>query len=67
VGQLDSELETVAVWKEPFRTGGLFYLRDGVVRGVLLWNVWGKLDWARTLIREGRGVSAVEREALVSD
>jgi hypothetical protein len=28
------------------------YLRDGRVRGVLLWNVWGQVDAARKLIAE---------------
>jgi hypothetical protein len=29
----------------------VYYLRRGRVRGVLLWNVWGKVDEARELIR----------------
>jgi hypothetical protein len=28
------------------------YLRDGRVRGVLLWNVWEQVDAARRLIGE---------------
>ena len=28
------------------------YLKDGRVRGVLLWNVWGKVDAARQSIAE---------------
>ena len=47
-------LPTHAVWREPYREGVVFYLRDDVVRGVLLWNVWDKVDWARELIRERR-------------
>lgn len=50
VGEVDSGLETVADWKEPHREGVVYYLRDGRVRGVLLWNVWGQLDAARELI-----------------
>jgi 3-phenylpropionate/trans-cinnamate dioxygenase ferredoxin reductase subunit len=30
----------------------VYYLRDGRVRGVLLWNVWGQVDAARALIAE---------------
>jgi 3-phenylpropionate/trans-cinnamate dioxygenase ferredoxin reductase subunit len=52
VGELDARLEIVADWKEPFREGVLYYLRDGRVRGVLLWNVWGQVDAARGLIAE---------------
>ncbi|MGH8023610.1 MAG: NAD(P)/FAD-dependent oxidoreductase, partial [Limisphaerales bacterium] len=52
VGELDSRLETVMDWKTPFREGVVYYLRQGRVRGVLLWNVWGQVDAARALISE---------------
>ena len=65
VGEVDASLETDAVWKEPFREGVVFYLRDGVTRGVLLWNVWEKVEWGRALIREGKALSGEERRALV--
>ena len=52
VGELDARLETVADWVSPFREGVIYYLREGRVRGVLLWNVWGKVDAARALITE---------------
>jgi transposase InsO family protein len=32
--------------------GVVYYLRDGRVRGVLLWNVWEQVDAARRLIAE---------------
>jgi 3-phenylpropionate/trans-cinnamate dioxygenase ferredoxin reductase component len=50
VGELDSRLETFADWKESFKEGVIYYLKGGRVRGVLLWNVWGKVDEARALI-----------------
>ncbi len=50
VGELDARLEMVADWKDPFHTGVVYYLRDGRVRGVLLWNVWEQVDAARRLI-----------------
>ena len=52
VGEVDARLETVADWKEPYREGVVYYLRDGRVRGVLLWNVWEQVDSARKLIAE---------------
>ena len=52
VGQLDAQLETLSDWEEPYREGVVYYLRAGRVRGVLLWNVWGRLDAARALIAE---------------
>ncbi len=50
VGEVDSRLETVADWNEPNREGVVYYHRDGVIRGVLLWNVWDQVGAARELI-----------------
>jgi 3-phenylpropionate/trans-cinnamate dioxygenase ferredoxin reductase subunit len=52
VGELDSRLETFAHWVEPNRKGVVYYLSKGRVRGVLLWDVWGKVDAARALIAD---------------
>ena len=58
VGELDSSLEIVADWKEPYKEGVVYYLRDQRVRGVLLWNVWKQVDAARRLIAEPGPFSA---------
>jgi len=58
VGELDSRLQVVADWKEKFNTGVLYYLDNQRVRGVLLWNVWGKVDEARALIAAGETTTA---------
>jgi NADPH-dependent 2,4-dienoyl-CoA reductase/sulfur reductase-like enzyme len=52
VGELDSRLEVVSDWKQPYEEGVVYYLRAGRVRGVLLWNVWEQVDAARRLIAE---------------
>jgi NADPH-dependent 2,4-dienoyl-CoA reductase/sulfur reductase-like enzyme len=52
VGELDAGLDIVEDWKEPFRKGVIYYLRDGRVCGVLLWNTWGQLAAATQLIAE---------------
>jgi NADPH-dependent 2,4-dienoyl-CoA reductase/sulfur reductase-like enzyme len=58
VGDLNSELETVENWQEPYQKGTIYYLKDGQVRGVLLWNVWEQVNNARELIREKGPFSA---------
>jgi NADPH-dependent 2,4-dienoyl-CoA reductase/sulfur reductase-like enzyme len=58
VGELDSRLETFSDWKQPFREGVVYYLKEGRVRGVLLWNTWGQVDAARALIAERGPFSA---------
>ena len=50
VGELSSKLETVADWEEPFKKGVVYYLDEGRVRGVLLWNVWDFVPEARALL-----------------
>jgi len=52
VGDVDSRLETFADWTKPNREGVVYYLDQGRVRGVLLWNVWEQVDAARALIAE---------------
>ena len=62
VGDVDSRLDTVAEWAEPNRKGVVAYVDgDGKARGFLLWDVWGKVDSARELIRAG---SVVEDDTL---
>ena len=50
VGEIDARHRTVSEWKTPFREGIVYYLQNDTVRGVLLWNTWGKVDEARALI-----------------
>jgi len=50
VGLLDARCELVEDWQEKFKKGVLYYLEDNRVRGVLLWNVWDKVDRAREVI-----------------
>jgi 3-phenylpropionate/trans-cinnamate dioxygenase ferredoxin reductase component len=52
VGELNNNLETVSDWEEPFQKGVVYYLDDGRVRGVLLWNFWKQLENARALMME---------------
>ncbi len=52
VGELDASLDIIEDWKEPFRKGVVYYLRDGHVRGVLLWNTWGQVPAATRLIEK---------------
>jgi hypothetical protein len=53
VGDMSSKMKTVEDWhEEPFKKGVVYYMDDGQVRGVLLWNVWDKLDAARALMKE---------------
>ena len=52
VGELSSKMETVTDWQDSFDKGVVYYIREGRVRGVLLWNVWNSLPAARALLAE---------------
>lgn len=52
VGELSSRLEMVSDWEEPYKKGVVYYLGDGRVRGVLLWNFWKQVEIARALLME---------------
>jgi 3-phenylpropionate/trans-cinnamate dioxygenase ferredoxin reductase component len=54
VGAVDSRLQTIPDWEEPFRKGVVYYTERGRVKGVLLWNVWEQVEAARTLIAAGQ-------------
>jgi len=60
VGELNSQLEMVADWQEPYQKGVVYYLKNGRVRGVLLWNVWEQVEAARKLIAEPGPFNAKE-------
>ncbi|MCB0173673.1 MAG: FAD-dependent oxidoreductase [Anaerolineae bacterium] len=50
IGEINSGLETVEDWQEKYKKGVVYYLQEGKVYGVLLWNVWGQVPLARDLI-----------------
>jgi 3-phenylpropionate/trans-cinnamate dioxygenase ferredoxin reductase subunit len=65
VGDTDSSLRIEAEWVTPNREGVVFYLSDDVIRGVLLWNRWGMVDWARDLIRAAKPMTREQRLAAM--
>jgi 3-phenylpropionate/trans-cinnamate dioxygenase ferredoxin reductase component len=64
VGEINSKMETVADWQEPFHKGVIYYLdpSDQRVRGVLLWNVWDQVDNARALIGKMQPFKITDRQ-----
>jgi NADPH-dependent 2,4-dienoyl-CoA reductase/sulfur reductase-like enzyme len=66
VGEVDSRLETFADWKEENKTGVIYYLAEGKVRGAMMCNVWDKVDAARELIRKGERVKPEKLKGAIS-
>lgn len=52
VGRIDASLDIIEDWQEPCRKGVVYYLQQGRVRGVLLWNTWEQVPAAAELIAE---------------
>ena len=52
VGEIDSRHETFADWQDENKKGVIYYLKENIVVGVLLCNVWEKVDKARELIKK---------------
>jgi NADPH-dependent 2,4-dienoyl-CoA reductase/sulfur reductase-like enzyme len=50
VGETDSSLDVITELRHPKEKGAFFYLKEGRVRGVLFWNLFGKVDDGRKLI-----------------
>jgi len=64
-GEVDSRLETFADWQKENDTGVIYYLREGRVRGVMMCNVWDKVEMARELIREAERVTPEKLRGLI--
>ena len=62
VGTIDASLEIVEDWTQPLEKGVIYYLQEGLVVGVLLWNIEGRLDEARKAIAEA---SALTKDTLL--
>ncbi len=67
VGELSSKMETFADWQEPFQKGVIYYLDNGRVRGVLLWNVWEKTNDAAALMQGPGPFNAENLRGRITD
>jgi NAD(P)H-nitrite reductase large subunit len=64
-GEVDSKMNTFADWQKENDTGVIYYLRDGVVRGVMMCNVWDKVEVARELIKKGGATTPEKLRGLI--
>ena len=56
VGEIHSGLKTVADWEETNHKGIVYYLEEDKIRGMMMCNVWGKVEMARDLIMKGTNI-----------
>lgn len=65
IGEVDSRMETFADWQKENETGVIYYLRDGKVRGVMMCNVWDKVEIARELIKNANKMTPEKLSGLI--
>jgi hypothetical protein len=65
VGDVDSRHETFCDWQEENKTGVIYYLNDGRVRGAMMCNIFEKVDAARDLIRKGERRTAADLRGAI--
>jgi NADPH-dependent 2,4-dienoyl-CoA reductase/sulfur reductase-like enzyme len=65
VGDVDSRLETFADWQEENKTGVIYYLNDGRLRGAMMCNLFGKVDAARELIQRTDPLTAEDLRGTI--
>ncbi|MBG0783686.1 MAG: NAD(P)/FAD-dependent oxidoreductase [Anaerolineaceae bacterium] len=64
VGEFSKDHHIIEDWIEPFQKGTLFYMDGDLVRGVVFWNLWGKIDEGRALISNGKTYSESELRGM---
>lgn len=57
VGDTDPRHEIVTDWQEENKTGVIYYLDGGRVRGAMMCNMFGKVDAAREMIQRGERIA----------
>jgi NADPH-dependent 2,4-dienoyl-CoA reductase/sulfur reductase-like enzyme len=62
VGEVDSRLDMITDWKTPCKEGVIYYMKEGRVRGVLAWNLYGLMDGARRLVGSSTPIRSSDRE-----
>lgn len=66
VGEISSRMQIVTDWQDAFNKGVIYYLENGRVRGVLLWNVWKQTNNARALLMEAGPFNAADLKGRLS-
>ena len=67
IGEVNKKLEIYSHWIDPFNKGVIFYLDQGKIRGLVFWNIWGKLDQGRRVISEGKTYQKSELADLFAE
>jgi len=67
VGEMNKDFTIFSDWIEPYKKGTIFYLNDNKIVGLIFWNLWGKVDQGRKVIREGKEYQTVDLKGLFTE
>ncbi len=67
VGEMNKGYTIYTDWIDPYRKGTIFYLKDAKIRGVIFWNLWGKIDQGRKLILENKTFQIDDLKGVFSE
>ena len=64
IGEFSKDHQIIEDWIEPFKQGTLFFMDGKFIRGLVFWNLWGKVDEGRELIEKGNAYSEADLKGL---
>jgi NADPH-dependent 2,4-dienoyl-CoA reductase/sulfur reductase-like enzyme len=67
VGEINKNFEIYSDWITPFTKGTIFYLDNDKIRGLIFWNLWGKVDEGLEIIQEGKSYQKSDLKALFKE
>jgi len=67
VGEMNKNLDIYKVWIKLFHKGTIFYHQNGKVRGLVFWNLWGKVDQGRDMIRSGKTFTTTDLKGYITE
>jgi 3-phenylpropionate/trans-cinnamate dioxygenase ferredoxin reductase component len=67
VGEFNKDFEIVGDWIEPFKKGTIFYLQDDIIKGLIFWNLWGKVDEGKAVIQAGKPVNRADLKGMFTE
>jgi len=67
VGEMKKDFTIFSDWIEPYKKGAIFYLDDNKIVGLIFWNLWGKVDQGRKVIREGKEYQTEDLKGLFTE
>lgn len=67
LGELNKNNEIVSDWIDPYKKGTIYYLEDGRIRGLIFWNLWGKVEEGAAVITEGKAYAADELKGMFGE